>query len=267
MLSFVSFVLLATTVNSYPQAGTTATFNIDQVGAQGLTVINGVVYDLHSFMNKHNEGGTQKIKNMFGIDATSYLNTAPHKARYLGSVSKNIVGMFVDTPVDPNAAANAVAFTMDQIAAQGLTLINGNVYDLNAYAANHPPGPNQIKNMIGIDATSYLSTAPHGAGVLGVVSTFKKGVLGDPAATNNAGMVDAQPVNNTVNVVDMNANTANANTANTANANTGNANANTANAGNPNTGNANANTANVNMGNANTAANGNAAANTGTILS
>ena len=226
MLTFLLFVLLATTVNSYPQAGKQTPFTIDQVGAQGLTVINGVVYDLHSF--KNNEGGTLKIKNMFGIDATSYLNTAPHKARYLGSVSNNIVGMLVETPVDPNAAANDVAFTMDQITAQGLTVINGNVYDLNAYVTNHPPGPNQIKNMIGIDATSYLNTAPHGAGVLGVVSTFKKGVLGDPAATtNNAGMVDVQPANNTVNVVDMNAN---ANTANTNAANANTANANTANA-------------------------------------
>jgi cytochrome b involved in lipid metabolism len=144
--------------------------------------VNGKVYNLTKWITKH-PGGSSVIKSMCGKDATAAFKArhgltgrpASALAAYkIGTLAKSSASptptasptstaTATPTPTATTGATlNLALVATHNTAANCWTIVNGNVYNLTAWIALHPGGPNVIQGMCGIDASAAY-TGQHGS--------------------------------------------------------------------------------------------------------
>lgn len=117
-------------------------------------------------------------------------------------VSALVVPTATLTPVH---AAPAASYTAAQVAAHATagdcwSIVNGKVYDLTSWIAQHPGGPSPIKSMCGKDATAAFN-AQHAStkAAQSMLATFQIGTLATAAATaSSTTKPSTKPVKKTI---------------------------------------------------------------------
>ncbi len=158
------------------------------------SVVNGKVYNLTKWVKKH-PGGASVIKSMCGKDASvafkSQHGTAarpaksliPYKIGSLAKVQPQPTSTPTPTPTTTAGATLNLALVAKHSAASDCwTIVNGNVYNVTAWIAQHKGGSGPIIAMCGIDASAaYNGTHGTAAKPASTLSTFKVGAVGTAA--------------------------------------------------------------------------------------
>lgn len=166
------------------------------------TVIDGMVYDLTSYIPIH-KGGPLPLESICGKDgsnAFSGQHSGEQKpAMDLSALAVGPLGG-VTTSVTPAPSASADSSTGTSTAVAALTaaevakhatgtdcwtVVGSNVYDLTPYVSSHPGGSGVIKAICGKDGTAAF-TSQHGTvgKAATVLAGFKLGALASAAASS-----------------------------------------------------------------------------------
>jgi cytochrome b involved in lipid metabolism len=175
-------------------------FTMDEVAKHNTAsdcwaVIGGSIYGLSTWIPVH-PGGAGVISPMCGQDGTAAYNGKHGGSASAGAILAKVrigslVGAKAVVLVDYTIADVAVHKT----AADCWSVVNGGVYDLTKWVAQHPGGPAVIEAMCGIDGSAAFN-AKHGssAGAATALATFKIGNLVAGTAAATAGTVQAAKV-------------------------------------------------------------------------
>lgn len=167
------------------------------------TVIDGMVYDLTSYIPVH-KGGPLPLESICGKDGTNAFSGQhsgeQRPAMDLSALAIGPLGGAV-TSVTPSPSASSDGSTGTTSAAGALTaaevakhttasdcwtVVGSNVYDLTPYVSSHPGGSAVIKAICGKDGTAAF-TAQHGTvgKAATVLAGFKLGALAGAAASSS----------------------------------------------------------------------------------
>lgn len=131
------------------------------------SAVNGKVYDLTDWINKH-PGGAGFIQGMCGINASAAFDGQhsgqQRPAQFLASYQVGVFGGASSTSSAPAQPVNALTMAGVQshnTAAACWTIVKGNIYNLTSWISRHPGGPGVIQGMCGIDASAAF-TGQHG---------------------------------------------------------------------------------------------------------
>ena len=170
----IAGVLVAgiSTASAAAKAYTAADVKKHAVASNCWSIVNGNVYNLTAWVNRH-PGGATVIKGMCGKDATAAFKNmhglAGRQAKTLATFKIGTLAKATATPTatpSKTATSSATAtpsasggYTAAQVDTHRTTsdcwsIVNGSVYDLTAWISRHPGGPNVIKSMCGVDATA-----------------------------------------------------------------------------------------------------------------
>jgi cytochrome b involved in lipid metabolism len=141
--------------------------------------INGVVYDMATFIGTHS-GGPGAISGVCGKDGTAVFTSQHGNAVevHVAAITRRQVGTYADVTPAPGS------YTLAQVLAHATgadcwASIAGTVYDLTAFLSTHSGGSGPIVGSCGTDATSTFYTR-HGGSAdskLGILSAYLKGPL------------------------------------------------------------------------------------------
>jgi cytochrome b involved in lipid metabolism len=167
-------------------------------------VIDGNVYALNGYMAKH-PGGSAVLSSLCGKDGTeAFQSQHARQALPKSELDKLFVGRLGEQASSSNqGSTSAVAegadatglITADQLLAHSTlsscwAAVNGSVYDLSGYAAEHPGGASQIQALCGTDATAAFSGEHGFSGTpANVLAAMKIGELETGATLPSADVV------------------------------------------------------------------------------
>ncbi len=181
---------IAVSVLAAAPASAEATYTLADVQrhatpADCWSAVNGGVYDLTSWITRH-EGGAAVITAMCGRNASASYN-GQHGAgssdddEPAQALSRYRIGAY--SAPSGTTASTSKTYTLRQVRRHGTTarcwsVVNRNVYDLTAWIDLHPGGSSAIARMCGRNGTASF-TSQHGgsAGVASVLSDYKIGRL------------------------------------------------------------------------------------------
>ena len=175
------------------------------------TVIDGMVYDLTSYIPVH-QGGPLPLESICGKDGTNaFSGQHSGEQRPAMDLSALAVGPLggVRTSVTPSPSASSDGSTGTTSAVGALTaaevakhttasdcwtVVGSNVYDLTPYVSSHPGGSAVIKAICGKDGTAAF-TAQHGTvgKAANVLAGFKLGALAGAAASSSLPQATVSP--------------------------------------------------------------------------
>lgn len=175
------------------------------------TVIDGMVYDLTSYIPVH-KGGPLPLESICGKDGTNaFSGQHSGEQRPAMDLSALAVGPLggVTTSVTPSPSASsdgstgttsavgaltAVEVAKHTTASDCWTVVGSNVYDLTPYVSSHPGGSAVIKAICGKDGTAAF-TAQHGTvgKAATVLAGFKLGALAGAAASSSLPQATVSP--------------------------------------------------------------------------
>ena len=175
------------------------------------TVIDGMVYDLTSYILVH-KGGPLPLESICGKDGTNaFSGQHSGEQRPAMDLSALAVGPLggVATSVTPSPSASSDGSTGTTSAVGALTaaevakhntasdcwsVVGSNVYDLTPYVSSHPGGSAVIKAICGKDGTAAF-TAQHGTvgKAANVLAGFKLGALAGAAASSSLPQATVSP--------------------------------------------------------------------------
>lgn len=184
---------IAASVLAAPSASAETTYTLADVQrhatpADCWSAVNGGVYDLTNWINRH-EGGPAVIKAMCGRNASASYN-AQHGASRQGddenepaqALARYRIGAFDASSATASTTASKT-YAMKQVRRHGATghcwsVVNRNVYDLTAWIGLHPGGSAAIAGMCGRNGTAAF-TSQHGgnANVASILNDYKIGRL------------------------------------------------------------------------------------------
>lgn len=168
------------------------------------TVIDGMVYDLTSYIPVH-QGGPLPLESICGKDGTNAFSNQhsgqQRPAMDLSALAIGPLGGVLDSQTpSPSASADSSAgtgasdagsLTAAEVANHSSagdcwSVVGSNVYDLTPYVSSHPGGSAVIKAICGKDATAAF-TAQHGSAgkAANVLAGFKLGALAGAAASTS----------------------------------------------------------------------------------
>jgi cytochrome b involved in lipid metabolism len=154
-------------------------------------IVNGGVYNLTSFIGRH-EGGPAPIKAMCGLDGTvSY--SKQHPARSGENEPASALAHYRIGVLDPASvpAASTTTFTLATIgkhntATDCWSAVGGGVYDLTKWIGKHPGGQAVITMMCGADGTTMYQGKHKGSTSAGAaLAQFKVGTIGTTGTTQS----------------------------------------------------------------------------------
>lgn len=150
------------------------------------SIVNGGVYNLTGFINRH-EGGPSVIIAMCGIDGTSSYNSR-HGRRGEKNEPARALAHYRIGVLDPASVPKpTTAYSLAQVAGHKTpsdcwSVVSGKVYNLTNWIDKHQGGPTVIAAMCGIDGTAmFTSKHANDATAAGILPSYQIGVL-DPAS-------------------------------------------------------------------------------------
>ena len=167
------------------------------------TAVEGTVYDLTPYMQKH-PGGAASLAWLCGIDGTTaFRSQHGSESQPLSTLATLAIGPLVTegaapSTTEPTAEATATSkpsptaaagtYTAAEVAKHNSatdcwSVVSGNVYDLTSYVSNHPGGSSVIKAICGKDGSAAFAGQHSGASKPNnVLAGYKLGAL----ATGNS---------------------------------------------------------------------------------
>jgi cytochrome b involved in lipid metabolism len=158
-------------------------------------VIGGSIYGLSTWIPIH-PGGAGVITPMCGQDGTAAYNGKHGGSASAGAILAKVrIGSLVGAKAVVLVDYTIADVAMHKTAGDCWSAVNGGVYDLTKWVAQHPGGPAVIEAMCGIDGSAAFN-AKHGgsAGAATALATFKIGNLVAGTAAATAGTVQAAKV-------------------------------------------------------------------------
>jgi cytochrome b involved in lipid metabolism len=171
-----------------------ASYTMEQVATHAVasdcwSVVNGKVYNLTNWVNKH-PGGAPVITAMCGADGTaSYQGQHKGSSSAAAYLAQFVIGTLTggSTTTTP-----ATSYTLAQVATHKSTtdcwsVVNGGVYDLTKWIGKHPGGPGVIEAMCGVDGTAAYNGQHKGSSsAASYLGQYKIGTLSGVAPTTTA---------------------------------------------------------------------------------
>lgn len=174
-LGLAGAIALTAALAPVPALAASKGYTLAQVKAHSKSsncwsVVNGKVYNLTSWINRH-PGGKSVIKAMCGRDATAAFK-AQHG--FTGTPAKKLAGFRLGVLVKAGPTAspsptaggsvvlNAATVAKHATSTDCWSIINGKVYDLTSWVTGHPGGSSFIVGICGIDGTAAY-TGQHGS--------------------------------------------------------------------------------------------------------
>jgi cytochrome b involved in lipid metabolism len=153
------------------------------------SIVNGGVYNLTSFIPRH-EGGPKVIIAMCGIDGTSSYNGQHGRSSGGENEPAQALAHYRIGAIDPKSVPTATtAYTMSDVAAHAKaadcwSVIDGKVYNLTSWIPKHLGGPAVITAMCGIDGTGMYNSKHKGSSsAAGALANYVIGTLSGPSST------------------------------------------------------------------------------------
>ncbi len=142
------------------------------------TAIDGTVYDLTSYIQRH-PGGAGALTQLCGKDGTAaFKNQHGAEQRPASELAALAIGIYAgdvaanqpttEPTTEPSASSAPGTYTAAEVAKHNTgsdcwSVVNGKVYDLTSYVSSHPGGANVIKSICGKDGTAAFAGQHGGA--------------------------------------------------------------------------------------------------------